>query len=350
MRMNTKRTLRGIGWLFVLAAAGATGTPAPAQSVEQFYKSNQMTFLVGHGAGSGYDQYTRTLVRHMMKYVPGQPAAVVKTVPGASGMRMTNVLYASGPRDGSTFGIADRGLVLQPLLGNQAAQYHPAKMSALGSIGRQTPVCSLWHSAKSKTIQDALAQETILGAMGPSATTTYPSLLNYVLKTRFKIVAGYKASTDILHAMEQGEVEGVCLSWDTVKILRPDWLADGRLKVIVQMASERKPEMKSIPNATEFTANESGRKMLDLYFGPNEMGRPYFGPPGIPQDRLQAVRRAFDATMKDPAFLAEAKKLNMDVDPMTGEEMEKLIAEFYATPQDVVARLKVAIDSFRARN
>jgi tripartite-type tricarboxylate transporter receptor subunit TctC len=148
-------------------------------------------------------------------------------------------------------------------------------------------------------------------------------------------------------AMERGEAEGVCLSWDTLKTVKPDWLADGRLKPIVQMASERKAEMKSVPTASEFAKTDADRKLLELYFGPNEMGRPYVGPPGVPKDRLHAIRRAFDATMKDPAYLAEAKSQKMSVDPMTGEEMETLIKSFHATPPALVARLKVAMEGYR---
>jgi tripartite-type tricarboxylate transporter receptor subunit TctC len=222
-------------------------------------------------------------------------------------------------------------------------------MSALGSIGRQAPACSLWHRARAKTLQDAFTQETIIGGTGPSATTIYPAILNNVLKTKFKIVAGYRGSGEIMLAMERGEAEGVCLSWDTLKTLKPDWLADGRLKVIVQMALERIAELKDVPTAAEHAANDSDRKMLALYFGPNDMGRPYMGPPNVPRERLEALRRAFDATMKDEAYLAEAKSQKMDVDPMTGEEMEKLIKSFYTSPPDLVQRLKAALEQYRER-
>jgi tripartite-type tricarboxylate transporter receptor subunit TctC len=223
-------------------------------------------------------------------------------------------------------------------------------MSPVGSVGRQTPACSVWHGARAKSLKDAFTQETIIGATGPSATAIYPAILNSVLKTRFKIVSGYRGSGEIMLAMERGEAEGVCLSWDTLKTLKPDWLADGRLKPIVQMAVERIAELKDVPTASEHAATDADKKMLALYFGPNEMGRPYMGPPNVPKDRLQAIRRAFDATMKDPDYLAEAKSQKMHVDPMTGEEMEKLIASFYASPPDLVQRLKVALEPYRGGN
>ncbi|SRR6266545_1264447 len=334
--------------LCILAWVSAVA-PARAQSVEQFYRSNQLVFLVGHDAGGGYDIYTRTLARHIVRHIPGQPTAVVKTMPGAGGLKMINHLYAGAPQDGSTFGISDRGFVLEPVLGNRAAQFDAARMSAVGSIGRQTPACSLWHGAKAKSLRDTFIQETVIGGTGPSATTVYPSILNYVLKTRFKIIAGYRGSGEIMLAMERGEAEGVCLSWDTLKTLKPDWLADGRLKPIVQMGLQRIAELKEIPTASEHAKTEADRQMLTLYFGPNEMGRPYIGPPNVPKDRLAAIRGAFDATMKDRAYLAEARTQKMDVDPMTGEEMEKLIQSFYASSPELVQRLKVAIEQYRDR-
>jgi tripartite-type tricarboxylate transporter receptor subunit TctC len=336
--------------LIGLCMAVGAAAPAFAQSVEQFYHGNQLVLLVGHAAGGGYDLYSRVLSHHIGKHIPGNPTVVVKTMPGAGGLKMITHLYSVAPQDGSTFGISDRGYVLEPLLGNKAANFDVRKMTPVGSVGRQTPACSLWHGARAKSLRDTFTQETIIGGTGPSATTIYPAILNATIKTKFKITAGYRGSGEIMLAMERGEAEGVCLSWDTLKTLKPDWLADGRLRVIVQMAEKRIPELKDVPTAIEHASNEADRKMLTLYFGPNEMGRPYIGPPNVPKDRLEAVRRAFDATMKDPAFIEEAKGLKMEIDPMTGEEMADLIKSFYASPPDLVQRLKVALDQYRTHN
>ena len=204
--------------------------PATAQSVEQFYKSNQLVFLVGHDAGGGYDLYTRTLAPPHGEAHPRPAHHRRKDHAGRRRAPHDQPLYATAPRDGTTCGISDRGYVLEPLLGNKAAQFDVARMSALGSIGKQTPACSLWHGARAKTFNDTFTQETVIGGTGPSATTIYPAILNSVLKTKFKIVAGYRGSGEIMLAMERGEAEGVCLSWDTLKTLRPEWLADGKLK------------------------------------------------------------------------------------------------------------------------
>jgi tripartite-type tricarboxylate transporter receptor subunit TctC len=332
----------------VITAASGTAS-AQSQSVAQFYKSTQVQILVGHDAGGGYDVYTRTLARHLADHIPGKPTIVVKNVLGAGGLKNIDGLYHTAPRDGSVFGLSDRGFVIEPLLGNKAAQFDPTKMGAIGSIGRQTPTCALWHGAKAKSLKDAFTTETLIGGTGPSATTIYPAILNAVLKTRFKIISGYKGSGEIMLAMEKGEVEGVCLSWDTLKTLKPDWLANGTLKVIVQMALEPNPEIKDVPTAVAFAPSEEDRQMLAFYFGPNDMGRPYIAPPDVPADRLTALRRAFDATMKDPAFLADAKKTKMDVDPMTGEDMQKLIKDIYTTKPALVARVKAALDQFRTK-
>jgi tripartite-type tricarboxylate transporter receptor subunit TctC len=340
---------RRVALITALAAAVLT-PPAAAQSVEQFYKSAQVQLLVGHDAGGGYDAYTRLLARHMQKRIPGNPSIVVKNVLGAGGLKMIDFLANGAPRDGSVFGISDRGYIIEPMLGNKAAQFDPTKLSALGSIGRQTPTCAVWHEAKVKSLKDALTTETLIGGTGPSATTIYPAILNSVVKTKFKIIPGYKGSGEIMLAIEKGEVEGVCLSWDTLKTIKPDWLADGKLKVIVQMAMERVPEMRDVPTAIEVAPTDEDRQMLAFYFGPNDIGRPYMGPPDVPKDRLTAMRRAFDATLKDPEYLAEAKTMKMDVDPMTGEDMEALIRKIYATPPALVDRVKAALEQFRDRN
>ncbi|MGE5538316.1 MAG: Bug family tripartite tricarboxylate transporter substrate binding protein [Gemmatimonas sp.] len=330
--------------------SAVTAAAAHAQSVDAFYKSTQVQLLVGHDAGGGYDAYTRVLAKHMQKRIPGNPSIVVKNVLGAGGLKMIDFLYHVAPRDGSIFGISDRGYIIEPMLGNKAAQFDPTKMSALGSIGRQTPTCAVWHQAKAQTLKDALATEILIGGTGPSATTIYPAILNSVVHTNFKIIPGYKGSGEIMLAIEKGEVEGVCLSWDTLKTIKPDWLGDGRLKPIVQMAIERNPEIRDVPTASEFAPSDEDRQMLAFYFGPNDIGRPYMGPPDLPNDRLTAMRRAFDATMKDPDYLAEAKAMKMDVDPMTGEDMEALIRKIYATPPRLVDRVKLALEQFRDRN
>jgi tripartite-type tricarboxylate transporter receptor subunit TctC len=333
---------------FALSAAFTIVAPHRAQAAEPF-AGKTIEVLVGHAAGGGYDLYTRVMVRHMAKHVPGTPNMVVKNMPGAGGLRLAGFLANGAPKDGTSFGLFDRGGVIEPLLGNPGARFDASKLTAIGSIGKQVATCAAWYQAPVQTIQQALKQELLVGGTGPSATTTYPAMLNTVLHTKFKIVSGYKGSSQILLAMEQGEVQGVCLSWPTLKAAKPDWVRDKKLVPLVQISFTSHPDLKGVPLMGEFAKSDSDRKMLAFFFAPNEFGRPYFGPPALPADRLQILRRSFDATMKDKAFLAEAAKAQMEVEPITGEEMQKLIADIYDTPAALVDKVAAAMAPFREK-
>lgn len=305
--------------------------------------------LVGHDAGGGYDLYTRVLVRHMTHHIAGEPNMVVKNMPGAGGLRLAGYLASGAAKDGTNFGLFDRGGVIEPLLGNPGARFDGSKLTTIGSMGKQVATCAAWHESPVTTIAQALQNEMLVGGTGPSATTTYPTLLNAVLKTKFKVIAGYKGSGQILLAMEQGEVQGVCLSWPTLKAAKPDWVRDKKLIPLVQISFASHPELAGVPLMGDIAKSDADRKMLAFFFAPNEFGRPYFGPPELPADRLQILRRAFDATMADKAFLAEADKAQMELDPITGEAMQKLIADIYATPKDLIDQVAAAMAPFREK-
>jgi tripartite-type tricarboxylate transporter receptor subunit TctC len=336
----------GTAVLFLWLALGGSG-PAAAQDVESFFRGKQLEILVGNAAGGGYDLYSRVLARHIGRHVPGNPGVVVKNVPGAGGLKLANDLYATTPKDGTSFGIFDRGVVIEPLLDNPGARFDATKFSAIGSIGKQVATCAAWYQAPVKTIQQALEQELVIGGTGPSATTTYPTLLNAVIKTKFKIVSGYEGSGDIMLALERGEVQGVCLSWPTLKSIKGDWVRDKKLVPLVQISLVSDPELAGVPLVQDIAKSDAARDMLQFFFAPNEFGRPYFAPPGVPADRLAALRRGFDATMKDPAFLADAEKSRMDVDPMTGEAMQALLQRIYAAPPAVIKGVADAMAVFR---
>ena len=332
----------------LLSLALGWSDPAPAQDVESFFRGRQLEILVGNAAGGGYDLYSRVLARHIGRHVPGNPGVVVKNVPGAGGLKLANDLYATTPKDGTSFGIFDRGVVIEPLLDNSGARFDATKFSAIGSIGKQVATCAAWYQAPVKTIQQALEQELVIGGTGPSATTTYPTLLNAVIKTKFKIVSGYEGSGDIMLALERGEVQGVCLSWPTLKSIKGDWVRDRKLVPLVQISFVSDPELAGVPLVQEIAQSDAARDMLQFFFAPNEFGRPYFAPPGVPADRLAALRRGFDATMADPDFLADAGKSQMDVDAMTGEAMQALLQRIYAAPPAVIKGVADAMAVFRA--
>ena len=341
----TTASLLALGTLSIYCAMAASAFAQPAAP----FAGKTIEVLVGHDAGGGYDLYTRVMTRHMAHHIAGNPNIVVKNMPGAGGLRLAGHLANGAAKDGTSFGLFDRGGVIEPLLGNPGARFDGDKLTAIGSIGKQVATCAAWHESPVKTIAQALASEMLVGGTGPSATTTYPTLLNAVLKTKFKIIAGYKGSGQILLAMEQGEVQGVCLSWPTLKAAKPDWTRDKTLIPLVQISFTSHPDLAGVPLMGDIAKSDADRKMLAFFFAPNEFGRPYFGPPEIPADRLQILRRAFDATMADNAFLAEADKAQMEVEPITGEEMQKLIADIYATPKDLVDQVAAAMAPFREK-
>ena len=322
--------------------------PALAQPAAPF-AGKTVEILVGHEVGGGYDLYSRVLAHHMTRHIAGEPSMVVKNMPGAGGLRMASYLVNGAAKDGTSFGLFDRGGVIEPLLGNPGARFDGSKLTTIGSIGKQVATCAAYYTAPVQTIQQAQQQELLVGATGPSATSTYPALLNAVLKTKFKPITGYKGSAAIMFAMEQGEVHGVCLSWPTLKAAKPDWVRDKKLVPLVQISFASHPDLAGVPLMGDIAKSESDRKMLAFFFAPNEFGRPYFGPPELPADRLQMLRRAFDATMADKAFLAEADKAKMELDPITGEEMQKLIADIYATPKELIDQVAAAMAPFREK-
>lgn len=337
----------------MIAAATAAALAIPAQGMAQsaadFFKGRTVDILVGHGAGGGYDVYTRVMARHMAALTPGKPTMVVKNMPGAGGLKLAGFLYQGAARDGTVFGLFDRGGVIEPLLGNKGAQFDARKFNPIGSMGKQVATCAAWHKAKVTTIAGAMMEQIIVGGTGPSATTTYPAILNDVLGTKFKIISGYKGSQEILGAMEKGEVEGVCLSWPTLKAAKPDWVRDKWLVPLVQISFARHPDLAGTPILSDVVKDDDARKMLTFFFAPNEMGRPYFAPPEVPTDRITALRRSFDATMKDKAFLTDADRAKMELDPITGEEMAKIVDELYATPKALTDRVARALAPFRGK-
>ncbi|HTI87304.1 MAG TPA: tripartite tricarboxylate transporter substrate-binding protein [Alphaproteobacteria bacterium] len=312
-----------------------------------FFHATPLSIYVGGDAGGGFDLYTRVLARHMPRHIPGNPTAVVKNVPGAGGLKMVDYIYQSAPRDGSAFGTSSRTFVIEPMLGNKAATYDPRRLRAIGSISPQTPTCAVWHKAPVRTLADAKSADVLIGAEAINATVTYPAILNAVLGTRFRIVSGYKGTPSIMTAIERGEVEGVCLSWDTLKTMRPEWMANGTLRPIVRMTHAANPELPRVPSVFDGVRNPDDAGMLAFFFAPDEMGRPYFAPPDLPEERLAALRRAFDETMRDPDFIADGAKINVAVDPMSGEAMEALIAGIADTPQPIVDRVIKVLASLR---
>jgi tripartite-type tricarboxylate transporter receptor subunit TctC len=333
-----------LGALLIVASAGDH-----AQAQQDFYQGKQVEIIVGHEAGGAYDVYARVLARHMAAHIPGNPNIIVQNAPGASGLTLANTLYKATPKDGLTFGIFDRDNVIEPLRGTMAARFDASKLTAIGSIGKQVATCAAWYQAPVKTIQDAMKTELLLGDSGP-ANTSYPLLLNYVFKTKFKIVNGYEGSSQIMLAIERGEVQGTCFAWETIKALRPDLVRDKKLIPLVQISFSSHQDLAGVPLLSDLVHTDADRQTLDFIVAPDEFGRPFFAPPDIPTERRDILRRALDATMADPEFLADAEKAKMEVDPMTGEAMQEMIEKVYATPPEIIKKVVEATSAFRGTN
>jgi tripartite-type tricarboxylate transporter receptor subunit TctC len=337
------RRLAGLGLCIMAATALASGQTR-ADSVADFYKGKSITITVGYSAGGGYDIYARALGRHMGRHLPGNPNFVVQNVTGAGSVNAANHLYNVAAKDGTVFGTFSRGLAMEPLIGTARVQYDAQKFTWIGSGANEVSVCSVWHTAPVKTWQDALKTTfTVAGEGLGSDPDTFSAMVRNLFGIKLRLVTGYHGTSDTILAIERGEVDGRCgQSWSSLKSIRPQWIEKKMLNHIAYMSEVKAPELPEVPLVSDF-ANARQKQVIRLVLSRQTLGRPFAAPPGIPADRRDALRRAFDATLKDPAFLKEAEKLKLEVSPVSGEDVDKLIAELYATPKDVVEETRQAI-------
>jgi tripartite-type tricarboxylate transporter receptor subunit TctC len=344
--MISARALVSIGiWISTCAGSAA---PAGAQdSVAAFYRGKQLRMIVGTGAGGGYDLFARAVARHIGEHIPGNPTVIVQNQPAASGLVMVNQLYSIGPRDGTVIAAPVNGIPTAPLLEPTAARFDAAKLNWIGSTNRETYVAYAWHAASVRSLADLMQRELIVGATAAGTTLVdFPMVTNKFLGTRFKVVRGYDSTPQINVAMERGEVEGIGgIGWQSVKTQSPQWIAENKITVIAQYGLQRDPALAQAPTMLEHAKTDADRQALTMMFARTEYGRPYFVPPDVPAARLEALRRAFDATMKDPGFIADAAQLQLELSPMTGEEVQALVAKLAGTPAEIVARVRAALDA-----
>ena len=330
--------MRHLAIITAFALLAASGT-ARAQSVEEFYKGKTVNLLIGFSVGGGYDLYARHLARYMGKHIPGKPTIVPQNMAGAGSLRAASFLYSAAPKDGTAIGTFARTTGINPLL-ESGANFDGTKFGWLGSVTNDTSACVTWHTSAVKTWKDFLEKPVTLGGQGPSSEPDiFANLYKNVFGAKVKLVAGYPGTNEITLAMERGEVEGLCgLSWSTIKTRHAQWLKDKKINIIVQAAFKKEPEMPDVPLIVDLTKDQEKLQILKIFLAAQEMARPFAAPPGIPEDRKAALIAAFDATVKDPEFLAEAKKLDLDVNPVSGSAIDKLLAELYATPKDILAK------------
>jgi tripartite-type tricarboxylate transporter receptor subunit TctC len=329
----------------LLFAAAAWPASTAAQTVEEFYRNKSITMLVGGGAGGGYDTYARIFARHLSRHIPGNPNIIAKNMPAAAGLAAASTLYGAADKDGSTIAAFTNGAAMDPLFGNTSARYDAQKFSWLGSIGKLQNVCATWHGSEVKTIAAARAREVIVAAAGATSNTAIvPKTLNALVGTKFKVIAGYDTGAGLTLALERGEAEGICgLSWSTIKASRPHWITDKLLNVIVQMGLSKLPDPE-VPSALDLVADVEDKQVLELILIRQEAGRPFAAPPGVPADRLTALRRAFDATLADGEFRADADKAQLEIEPLTAAEIETLLAKAYSAPRTIVQKAAALIE------
>jgi tripartite-type tricarboxylate transporter receptor subunit TctC len=311
-----------------------------AQAQAPFYRGKQINMVIASGAGGGYDTYARALARHMSKHIPGNPTIVPRNLPGAGGLIAANTLFNNTPADGLTFAALTNGAAMDPLFGERAARFDAQRLNWIGSIGKLDNICVTWQGSPLTRIEQAKAREVAVSASGAGGNSSImPKILNQFLGTKFKVIGGYTEGSGTTLALERGEVDGVCgLSYSTLKTMHPDWFRDRKVNIIVQIGLQKQRDLPDVPNALDLVANPEDKQVLALILARQEMGRPFAMPPGVPADRVAILRAAFESTLKDPAFLADAQKLQMEVDPLTGAEIEALLKNAYAAPRPIVQR------------
>ncbi len=325
---------RAASALALLLAGLAAGRADP---VADFYRGRTVEVYVGYSTGGGYDIYARMLARHMGKYIPGNPTVVPKNMEGAGSLRLANWLANAAPRDGSVFGTIGRGTSFDPVLGQPGAQFTASDFSWLGSMNQEVSICASWFDSGVVTFEDLKSKALVVGAVSNNDDTgQFARVINAVLGTKMKIVAGYPGGNDVVLAMERGEVKGRCgWSWSSVLAARPSWVKEKKINILVQLALAKHPDLPEVPLVTDLAESPEQRQMLRMIFARQVMGRPFLAPPGVPAERVAALRAAFMATMADKDFLIDSEKAKLEINPVPGEQVEALVKEIYATPPEV---------------
>jgi tripartite-type tricarboxylate transporter receptor subunit TctC len=333
-----------------LAVAFATAAPAQADAVADYFKGKNLTILIGYGAGGGYDTTTRIFARHFSKHLPGNPTIVPQNMPGAGSMKVANFVYNAAPKDGLTLGVFASSTALEPLFGNKQAKFETAKYNWLGSLHQDTASCTVWKGAGQgiRTLDDLLkATETVLfGSTSPAAITSqHPTVLKNYLGANIKVIYGYKGTKNISLAMQNGEVHGSCGMFESsVKGAFKPLVDSGDLKVFVQFGPDKAvPFFGDATRLYDKLKSEEDRPVLDLIFRQTQLARPMAAPPGVPTERVAALRKAFMATLTDPELVADATKRKIEFNPLSGDEAAALFAKFQATPKALVEKAAALI-------
>jgi tripartite-type tricarboxylate transporter receptor subunit TctC len=332
-----------VGSLLIAAAAALT-QPAAAQDAAAFFKDKQIRLIVGSAPGGGYDTYGRLLSAFMRRHIPGNPTIIVQNMPGAGSLVLANYLYNVAPKDGTAFGAVNALIATDPLLYPERVKFDPRQFRWLGSALRENHVGVAWHTSPIKTFDDALKQELIVAGTG-GATNLYPVFVNAVLGSKIKMIPGYQGTKQGMLAMERGEVAGnVGITWASVKATNGSWLREDKIRVFVQFGLKPHAELPNVSWIYNYARNADDRAAMDLAFGNQEFGRPFIAPPGVPDAVVDILRTAFEKTMNDPEFIAEADKRQVDLDFTSGAEIQSLIEQIYKSSPAVVERVKSIVE------
>jgi tripartite-type tricarboxylate transporter receptor subunit TctC len=328
-----------------LAAAVLVSAPASAQQGADMFRGKEISLSIGFGPGGGYDTYGRMFARHYGRFVPGNPSVVPKNAPGAGGLRLANQIYNVSPKDGSELALFAASTALEPLFGNKDAKFETEKFTWVGNMDSDASHCGVWKHTGMKTINDMKTRETTFGSTGPAAITSiHPRVVGSLLDLKVKVIHGYQGTRDVNLAMQKGEVDGTCgLYTSSVKSQYQADVDAGNLVILIGLGKQRAKEFPNVPNIFELVKNDDDRKLADLIFGSDAIGRPIAAPPGMNPERAKALRDSVNAMVADPAFLAEASKVGLSIGPMTGEEVQTLFHSFYGYPKTVVDKAVAAM-------
>ncbi len=316
--------------------------PGSAQTGGDFYKGKQLSVMIGYGVGGSDDLWARLIAQRIGEYIPGRPTVVPINVPGAGSLLLANQITNTQPKDGTVIGLINRGIPFEPLLGGIGVRFDPLSLNFIGSPDRDTAVCATSKGAPVQTVKDLYEKELIVGATGSGADTeVYPNFLKNLLGMKFKVISGYPGSRDIILAIERGEVQGICVSYDT--IARENIFKNGTVHVLFQAALKPDPRLNGVPFATDLAKTEKERQALDLFLARGNLGRPFIAPPGVPGDRLEILRTAFEQAVKNPTLVQEAEGAGLHPFYISSDELQGFIADAHKTPPDVVALTKKAL-------
>lgn len=332
---------------FVMIGAVVFLTPrVAAEEAGDFYVGRTVQVVVGHESGTGFDLYARTLARHIGRHIPGRPTIVVQNMPGASGLTAFNWLANVAPRDGSVLATAAYTVPFEPLLGNTSARFDASKLSWIGNMDASVSICGVSKMSGISSFDELLSREIVMAGTGSAGPLSQSSrALRELTGAKLKVIDGYKGSASVKLAIERGEVEGVCgISYSTVKTQYKDVYEGGAFRLILQLGSEVHPELKDVPLVYRYAKTDEDRRVFDVLFGSQGLGRSYVAPPDVPAERLTALRNAFQAMMADPEFLGDASKGGLDLRPQSGEQVQAFIERIYASAPSVAARARKAID------